>query len=167
MKVINLYGGPGTGKSTTAAGLFHAMKLHGINCELVGEYAKDMVWREMSNSEFNDQLYITAKQNKRINTLEGKVDYVITDSPLLLGLIYEPEGYLESYRPMVEELYDRYNNFNIFLGRVKAYQEVGRNQSEEEALKIDYRIRELLGSRVDLEVTADEQAVKEILLNIP
>lgn len=41
-KVINLYGGPGTGKSTTAAMLFAKMKLAGFNCEYVPEFAKDL-----------------------------------------------------------------------------------------------------------------------------
>jgi len=33
--VVNLYGGPGTGKSTTAAATFAELKMAGINCELV------------------------------------------------------------------------------------------------------------------------------------
>ena len=46
MKVINLFGGPGCGKSTTAADLFARMKLRGLSVELVTEYAKDVVWDE-------------------------------------------------------------------------------------------------------------------------
>lgn len=170
MIVINLYGGPGTGKSTTAAGLFSAMKLSGINCELVSEYAKDMVWREMSSSEFEDQIYITAKQNKRLNRLEGKVDYAITDCPLLLGLAYAPEDYYPSYFSLVRELYGGYNNFNIFLERVKPYQEVGRNQSEDEARKLDSKIKSLIEENCggpDYCVAADISAVSDILVNIP
>lgn len=41
--VINLIGGPGSGKSTTAAGLFFRMKSMGVRCELVTEYAKELV----------------------------------------------------------------------------------------------------------------------------
>lgn len=40
MFVINLFGGPGAGKSTTRAGLFHLMKLHGMNCEEFLEWVK-------------------------------------------------------------------------------------------------------------------------------
>jgi hypothetical protein len=43
MKVINLWAGPGAGKSTTAAGLF-LMKLTGRRVELVTEYAKEVVY---------------------------------------------------------------------------------------------------------------------------
>ncbi len=39
-----MFGGPGTGKSTSAAGLFFKMKLAQMEVELVTEYAKDLVW---------------------------------------------------------------------------------------------------------------------------
>ena len=43
MKVINLFAGPGAGKSTTAAGLFHLMKIAGMNVELVTEFSRSWV----------------------------------------------------------------------------------------------------------------------------
>jgi hypothetical protein len=38
--VVNLFGGPGTGKSTTASGVFYHLKRDNRNVELVQEYAK-------------------------------------------------------------------------------------------------------------------------------
>jgi hypothetical protein len=35
MKVINLFAGPGCGKSTLAAGIFSLLKFHGVLVELV------------------------------------------------------------------------------------------------------------------------------------
>lgn len=46
MVVVNLFGEPGAGKSTGAAYIFSALKMHGINAELVTEYAKEKVWEE-------------------------------------------------------------------------------------------------------------------------
>ena len=43
MLVVNLTGAPGAGKSTGAAYVFSQLKMRGINCELVTEYAKDKV----------------------------------------------------------------------------------------------------------------------------
>ena len=37
-KVINLFGGPGAGKSTIASGLFYHMKIAGYNVEMTGEW---------------------------------------------------------------------------------------------------------------------------------
>ena len=89
LNVINLFGGPGCGKSTTAAGLFHLMKLNEMNVELVTEYAKDLTWEERFGTLANDQLYVFAKQQKRLQVLKNKVRYVVTDSPLILGLSYK------------------------------------------------------------------------------
>ena len=60
MIVVNLYGGPGSGKSTTAAGIFSELKMLGLNTELVTEYAKDKVW-EKHESILDNQIYVFAK----------------------------------------------------------------------------------------------------------
>ena len=39
--VVNLYGAPGSGKSTGAAYIFAELKMLGINCELITEFASD------------------------------------------------------------------------------------------------------------------------------
>ena len=144
MIVINLYGGPGAGKSTTRALLFAEMKKAGLNVEEVTEYAKDMVWEERSNI-FTDQLYILAKQNRRLLRLVGKVDYVITDSPLMLNSIYLTDGpYSAKLDELITEVSDSYSNINIYLKRAHEYQPLGRNQTEEEAKDIDNQILDLL-----------------------
>lgn len=143
MKVINLFGGPGTGKSTVAAGLFTRMKIEGYNVELVTEYAKDMTWEERSNI-LSDQMYILAKQNRRISRLEGKVDYIITDSPLILGYVYVSDSYFPSYQQLLFEVFNSYNNYNYLLQRPSNYSEIGRNQTREEAEVVDSSIKNML-----------------------
>jgi hypothetical protein len=149
MKVINFFGGPGTGKSTTAAGLFHLMKTMGYKVELVTEYAKDVVYQE-SFFKLKDQLYIFTKQHHKLWKLRGKVDYVITDSPLLLSLHYFQENPIyneDNFKAFVKSTYDAYDNINIYLIRNldhHPYQGYGRTQSESEAIQIDRDLVELL-----------------------
>ena len=83
MKVYNLFGGPGCGKSTLAARMFAKMKQLGIDCELVTEAAKDIVWE----GGVLDQYGLFAEQLRRVKRLEGKVDIAITDSPILLQAV--------------------------------------------------------------------------------
>ena len=45
-RVVNLFAGPGSGKSTTASGLFHLLKLDNKKTELVTEYAKDAIYEQ-------------------------------------------------------------------------------------------------------------------------
>jgi len=58
--IVNLFGGPSSGKTTMAAGLFCLLKMHGIDCELVTEFAKDLVWEERFKTLKNQQ-YIFGK----------------------------------------------------------------------------------------------------------
>lgn len=167
MKVINLFGSSGTGKSTTAAGLFFLMKTAGMSVELVTEYAKQMVWDERKRM-FSDQLYLTAKQNHKQNMLRGKVDWVITDSPLLLGAIYASHDYVTqhpSYMTFLHEIFTTYDNVNFFLRRVKPFNPVGRNENQQESDSIAAKIRGCLVFEgiPFTELAADEEAPKNIL----
>lgn len=144
MKVINLFAGPGAGKSTTAAGLFYLMKNAGMNVELVTEYAKDLTWEKRFDM-LTDQLYVLAKQNRRLQRLEDQVDFVVTDSPILLSYHYVTPDYLPlHFRNLVIELWDQYDNYNIVIERVKPYLKKGRSQDEDEAKEIDIKINKML-----------------------
>jgi len=132
MKVLNIFGGPGTGKSTTAAGLFYHMKSVGIECELIQEYAKDLTWERRYNI-LEDQIYVFAKQQRRIARLvEHNLDWVITDSPIPLGLVYvKPNTLGDNFSNLVMEVFNRYENYNFLLSRNVQYNPVGRNQERQ------------------------------------
>jgi hypothetical protein len=161
--LINLFGGPGTGKSTTAAGVFHQLKLRGVNCEMALEYAKDKVWEE-SAQVLDNQLYVFGKQFHRVWRLLGKVDIIITDSPLLNSILY-----YEDKNPFFPEMvvfeHSRLNNLDVLLERVKDYNPAGRLQSEEKARALDVKIKDILddGQRGYVEIAADADAVGKIV----
>ena len=142
MIVVNLYGGPGSGKSTTAAGVFYELKQQGINCELITEYAKDKVW-EGAFTTLDDQLYVFGKQHHRVFTKIGKTDVVITDSPLLLSLVYG-KNLRESFKQLVRETHGDFDSMDFFLVRHKPYHEAGRMQKEAKAIELDEKILTML-----------------------
>lgn len=144
-KVINFYAGPGAGKSTNAAGVFYEMKRRGIECELVTEYAKDCVWEDRTNV-LNNQLYVLAKQYHRLWKLQGKVDYIITDSPMLLSYLYSPPEDKEIVKQIVNHYYNKMDNFNIFVSRTKPYNPKGRMQVEDEAIALDVEISSVVNT---------------------
>lgn len=143
MKVINLWGPPGSGKSTVAAGLFYRMKMQDYNVELISEFAKDVTW-EGHHNIFLDQLYIFAQQNRKLERLRGKVDYAINDSPLLMQLAYCPEGYYDKFAALVKEVWDSYDNANILLQRTHAYRQAGRWHTEAQSNEVEAEIRDIL-----------------------
>lgn len=134
MLIINLFGAPGAGKSTGAAYVFSQLKAAGVNAELVTEFAKDKVW-EGTKAVFENQAYIFGKQYFRISRLEGKVDVVITDSPILLSAFYNDNDHVlgEEFDKLVFKVFDYYNRIDVFVHRVKPYNEAGRFQTEEES----------------------------------
>ena len=50
--LVNLYAGPGAGKSTGAAYIFAKLKMAGIDCEYVSEYAKATKSEEALDAEY-------------------------------------------------------------------------------------------------------------------
>jgi hypothetical protein len=170
MRVINLFGQPSAGKSTTAAGLFFLMKRANINCELVTEYAKQLVWAERQ-ATFKDQLYLLAKQNHRLFNLEGKVDFAITDCPIILNNVYA-QHYSQLYRDFVAETFNSYDNINFFIKRVKPYNPVGRNQTEGESDALVDVVRNVLNTyKIEYnEIEGDDDApqkIKDFVLALP
>jgi adenylate kinase family enzyme len=146
-KIINLFGEPSAGKSTTAAHLFALMKHDGRDVELVTEFAKDITYEGHKNL-LEDQLFLLANQHRRIARLAGQIEYIITDSPLLLNLLYTDESYFSSYKQLVKEIFYSYNNVNFLLKRSKPYNPKGRNQTEEEARELSVKLRKLLDENV-------------------
>lgn len=140
--IVNLFAGPGAGKSTGAAYVFAKLKLAGIDCEYVSEFAKDKVWE--NNSEvFKNQFYITGKQSFKISRCFGKVDVIITDSPIALGAVYADTEGLKLASLQEFNKYEN-NNLNVFIERKKKYNPNGRNQTEDEAKEIDISVKKFL-----------------------
>lgn len=144
MIVINLFGGPGCGKSTGAAYIFSKLKMMGVDAELVTEFAKDKVW-ESNEEVFKNQAYIFGKQSFKMSRCKDKVDVIVTDSPLLLSAIYNEEEILgEDFNKVVLNVFNSYGNVNFFLIRKKVYNPNGRLQTEEEAKEVDEKIKRFL-----------------------
>ena len=141
-KVINFFAGPGAGKSSSAYVLAGIMKWRQISCELVTEYAKDLVWQN-SLEVLQNQIYVFSKQYQKMYRLQNKVDYIITDSPLLLSLYYD-KNTTKGLESIVLETMEKFENINFFISREKPYWKEGRLQTEQEAVEIDKEVLRLL-----------------------
>lgn len=172
--VVSLYGGPGTGKSTSAAHLFAELKMAGVNAELVQEYVKQWAWEDRKPVTL-DQFYFFGKQSRKEYSLFGKVDTVVTDSPVSLCAyythLYGSKEQDSLFQDMTKTYYNMAKNtgnhhVHIWLNRVKAYNPAGRFQTEEQARDIDNDMRNFLTRNVGLEfveVDGSPDGVKSIL----
>lgn len=170
--LVNLFGVPGAGKSTGAAYIFSQLKMRGVNCEYIPEFAKDKVW-ENSEEVFKNQAYIFGKQFFRISRCYDKVDVVITDSPLPLSILYNREARLtENFNATVMDVFNSFNNMNYLILRTKPYNPVGRFQSEEESDQLNEPLLHLLEDRKIVykkevgETSGYDRIVKEIMLKL-
>lgn len=140
--VINLTGGPGTGKSTLSANLFAKLKMAGVDVELAPEYVKDLVWEE-SFKKIGNQIYIFAKQHNRLYRLKNKVKVIITDSPLLNSIVYYNDNN-PHFEPLVIWEFKAMNNLTFYLERSFEYVQNGRLQDIVGAKKVDVTYKNLL-----------------------
>jgi deoxyadenosine/deoxycytidine kinase len=127
-RIVNLFGGPGIGKSSIASGLTYKLKKNHITCDNPYEFPKVLAWDE-NYSAISDQLYVLANQHRGIVKSYGKVDYIILDSPILLSLIYKDyyneqrnnnypsRLYRENFDNVVLDMHRGYDNINILLKR--------------------------------------------------
>jgi predicted ATPase len=163
--VINLIGGPGAGKSTTSAGLFFLMKIAGYKVELVTEYAKELSYDENWN-DLKKQIHVLAEQERRQRRLLGKVDYIITDAPLLTGMAYvsDPRDQ-HAVEQSAQSLFAAYNNVNFVIKRGKPFASYGRHHNEDEAKALDLVLTQGIWANqpIELAVSGNETAPRMIL----
>lgn len=146
--VVNAFGGPGVGKTTACWHIASELKKKGILTEYVSEYAKELVYEErfdMLDDSMKNQTLILCEQDRRLKRLIGKVNVIVTDSPLPLSIIYANDKN-EDFVKMVLNEFNKYNNFNLVVLRnsKQEYQQAGRKENLEESLKKDREIIELL-----------------------
>ena len=118
--------------------------MHDVDAELVTEFAKDLTWEGRKDILTDNQYYVWGKQYHKLWRLNGKVDIVINDSCLLLGLMYGAKNEPQCFKDSVIHSHNKFNNLNYLLMREKKYNPNGRNQTEDEAKEIDNRIVDML-----------------------
>jgi len=148
--VICFFGGPGSGKSTVALEIAAYLKRLHLVTEYIHEEAKDHTYSK-NFIALSDQLYLLANQHHKLWRLaKNDIEYIVTDSPIILGLTYfnETSKYdFEIFQAMAMDCWSQYHNINIFMNRQDSlYQEYGRSQNLDESKQIDTNIRSMLES---------------------
>ena len=164
--VINGYGGPGAGKSTACLEITAALKKEGYNAEYVQEYAKELVYdkdMEMLDGSPEHQYEILKEQTRRMDRLYDQVDFIVTDSPVMLNTIYNKQLTPE-YESLVNELQGEYINYSFFMERdVSNFEEEGRIHNLTESIEKDNEIKDMLQKNEIKYKTYNHENVNEIV----
>lgn len=168
--IVNLWAGPGCGKSTTASLVFHILKIEGYRAELCTEFAKELTYTGRRD-ELRDQLWVSAVQEHRHRILIDKVDIIVTDSPTGLGGAYVKTSWKERdlVAAMARFARPHYDNMDFWLMRdlKRPYQAYGRRERTlGEAQGKDDVVREVMMHTTSAGYThsilADAKAAKTI-----
>lgn len=169
---VNFVSGPSAGKSLLSALTYVELKSRHLNAEMVQEYAKMLVYME-DYEMLNCQWMVSYKQYQMLKALQGKVDFICCDSPLLIGLFFN--RYYQSNvcdiakteKMILEKMNDLGPCVYIFLERNDdfPFEKEGRMQGEEECKEIDKKLKMLL-EELGLEylsVKSDKSSIDKII----
>ena len=144
--VVNLFGGPGAGKSTLAAGVFYQLKQAGVNVEFVHEFAKELAWESREGS-LSNQVWILGQQFEMFRRCMEHVDVIVTDTSLLNSAIYCHNyglPYADDIERLALSMHRSMNNLTFYVRRKYPYVEVGRYQDETGANEVAQRVLDYL-----------------------
>ena len=173
--IINILGAPGVGKSTLSAEIFSILKKRNYIVEYVNEFAKDLVYKN-SLECLNNQIYVSGIQHHKVWTIlkyhkdnNIKNGVIITDSPLILGMLYYKGNnpYFEKF--IIDEFQNFYpfeiQNFNyLILNQNETFEESGRIHNKEESLKIENRLKALLNNYNISYIAGNYDIIREKIL---
>lgn len=151
---INLWGSPGVGKAGISGQLYGKLKEAGYVAMLVHDYAEELAlqgklaWREVETNEIRefDQFIISSEQYRRESEMEGSVEVVITDAPLLQQTIFAPGHYAGELRHILNQMTVGWTSMDVLLtGGVRPdYTSMGRVQTAEHSLALQPEILAIL-----------------------
>lgn len=165
--VINAFGGPGVGKTTMCWEVASELKKRGVIAEYVSEYAKELVYEErfdILDDSMKNQKIILAEQKRRLDRLIGKVEVIVTDSPLLLSITYANDATNE-YKNDILSQFNEYDNVNFVIvrNRRREFQQSGRKQNYEESKEKDIQITQLLEDNEIVYQTYYQKNIKDVV----
>jgi nicotinamide riboside kinase len=156
---IGICGGPCSGKSTLARALVGKLSLAGHNTEYVSEYARYHINECKRNGLLvRDPLHqqiILHNQLKWENAVPEEVQYVVSDSPVVISVVYtymlsdihtnynHKTYYLQYYEQMLEHI-NRYQYLFYLPNEIEFKSDGTRSQDATRAKDIGERIRAFL-----------------------
>jgi len=169
--IINMFGSPNSGKSTTAAALFAEMKKQGKDVELTSEYVKKWAWRRMQIQPL-DQYYFFGQETQNVSRLLGNVDYIIQDSPFWLAGFYlwkrtKDTVLLDLCTNLMKDIELTGHNFiNVYLNTSFDYVGEGRYETQKQAKLISEEIQMFLNLYKIPYIEEQEGDITKLMLEI-
>ncbi len=143
--LLDLWAPPGVGKSRTMAAVFSLLKNRGHRVELSPEVAKGHSYDGNANA-LGDPFYILGCQEFQNSRLIGKVDYIVTDCPVGMCVVYSSKEDAPMVAQLAMHVRSRYRCFDVRLTRDpgRHFETYGRQHTEEESLALEAKVDRVL-----------------------
>ena len=175
---INLFGGPCSGKSSTAGWLFDELKRlkkvdgsPSLETDWVQEGAKEWTYLDRPPIGWSDQHDLFNTELRREDIALRKLDVVVCDAPLIMNCFYGWKHNRNAWRQNVQTSMMFENDFpslNIFLQPDGIpYQSVGRFHNEKEARAMHTEVLNFVAHYHNLELfkTSDRAAILKYVID--
>lgn len=166
MILFNIWGAPGSGKSTAAAALFVAFKKAHRHVELVGEQAREHMYSQSTCQLEDNQFMVSALQFERVKRLERfGVEVAIAECPFQQGSLYDEHlVYHDELKALLKKCAEYYSlnghgTYNIFVRRAFEYRAGERRETEEQAAAFIPKICDILGQPFNVEIDGNDEGV--------
>lgn len=145
--VVNAVGEPGSGKTTLSFWLSQALKKSGVITEFVPEVVKYECFVPEGQARVRsgrfDHRYLTL-QDRFLRPLAGRVEVIVNDGPYELFYFYAKrrmgDQALARFREHIDRLKSKLppglEHWFVMPRRAHAYETIGRNETEEEAMAV-------------------------------
>lgn len=173
---VNFWGNPGVGKSGLAGELYGRLSGKGYLVELVKEYAKELQYRgelvrkdkRTGEDVETEQMIISTEQYRREVEYEDRVQVIVTDAPVLQGVVFAPAHYRSELTSILRQLTAGWTSLDILLVRdVRVdYQSGGRIQTHEESIAFRPEIEAVLRADRPEFVTISADEALERVFNV-
>ena len=151
--IIGFFGGPGIGKSAAAWTAAAWLKRNGASVELASEFVKKWAWlgREIKPL---DELAVLGAQIAEEADLIGKVDFLVTEKPVILDLayarLYQPACITRAVEETIAAHYAHvaalgHKHVNVVFKRAEGYDNRGRFENRRQAQLVDSVAEQALG----------------------
>jgi hypothetical protein len=163
---INLYGGHGVGKSSTAAEVFAYLRGAGCNVAMTTDMTKRLYYTERLTQVH--PFVVVSDHMRQQMELEGRVEVVLCDNPPLIDVMDMPSGMRAPAASLIQSMQQEWICLNIFLDRRHDYHGVVPGWGT--ACQANWRherVREFTQRYVDPLIELDaKSAVAEIVMAV-
>jgi hypothetical protein len=173
---INLFGGPGVGKTSLAHWLTSELAKANVDVEYVDEWIKRLAYQKTEINGWMQRHVFNRQLEKEEFFLRHGISTIVTDSPLLMQMAYmEKLPQSKRFIPLcladLKVFDEEYRSINILLERGNLpYKSLGRWETHEEALAMDLRIKRLmeehLGEFYEFDTTDWNGILQEVFLRL-